>query len=758
MAIAGDVLIKLAADFAEFAKGMDESGKKLEDFGKKATETANNIDSFIGQVKKVAGALGLAELGRQAFEYMESLQKSAAELSTQATALGLSTDQLQAYKIAAVDAGTSSDAITTAVTRFNVAIGEANQGSKTQIDALNSLGVKILDANGKLRSQTDIMTEVAAALLKMPEGAQRAQAAVALFGKSGQDLIPILRQLAEGNDYLIQKYRDLGLMLDPDTVEKFDAMQRSAELAQQKINAFIAPFYASAKSTVLGWVADTLDDFKNLVDNFNTGKLEQIATIIALLANPATWTVALEAMRNLREGQTATFEDPKITGAIKATTDAMKELQEVQRGMAQAQQEGFAPRSPRMLQFNKELEQAQKNLADAQAAQDKLMSKRSLETVPTMPAITVSGARNPPPASSSSTSQADEIERQIKRYELLGQAAKNAMKTIEDSRSVPIEDLQRNVRVQQQIDDILAKQGSRTGITDDQKRRLFEAVDASERLRDAVQKRMQAETDADQTERRLGDGTAAMSRAMRDLTKQKDTDRLGTVAYTRAVKEQEEAIANAADAAARWDDNLGSLSAGFDQAARQYARAHDLFSTGQQAFTGIVSLMDDGLDALAGKSSKTFGQIASDFALMLAKMALQAATSSIFKTIFGSLLGATGYVPAVSATTNTIPDIGTLISGLGYGGGKAGGGDVYPGNVYTVGEYGPERFVPSVAGSIQPMGGRMGDVSVNVDMSGGQQRTDPKQAMEMARRLRTAVVDVITNEKRPGGLLHGGAT
>ena len=71
---------------------------------------------------------------------------------------------------------------------------------------VQDMGVKILDVNGKLRPQTDLLTEVAQALLKMPEGAQRAQAAVTLFGKSGQDLIPILRQLSEGNDYLIQKY------------------------------------------------------------------------------------------------------------------------------------------------------------------------------------------------------------------------------------------------------------------------------------------------------------------------------------------------------------------------------------------------------------------------------------------------------------------------------------------------------------------------------------------------------------------------
>jgi phage-related minor tail protein len=83
---------------------------------------------------------------------------------------------------------------------------------------------------------------------------------------------------------------------------------------------------------------------------------------------------------------------------------------------------------------------------------------------------------------------------------------------------------------------------------------------------------------------------------------------------------------------------------------------------------------------------------------------------------------------------------------------------VSPGYGYTVGERGPERFMPSVPGNIVPANSNTsgGDVTVNIDMGKGstQGAADPTQAMEFGRRVKAAVVDVISNEKRPGGTLY----
>jgi hypothetical protein len=45
--------------------------------------------------------------------------------------------------------------------------------------------------------------------------------------------------------------------------------------------------------------------------------------------------------------------------------------------------------------------------------------------------------------------------------------------------------------------------------------------------------------------------------------------------------------------------------------------------------------------------------------------------------------------------------------------GRALGGPVFPGQLYTVGERGPETFIPRSAGRIEPNAGRMGNVTIN---------------------------------------------
>ncbi|MDX3929229.1 MAG: hypothetical protein QHC90_25935 [Shinella sp.] len=67
------------------------------------------------------------------------------------------------------------------------------------------------------------------------------------------------------------------------------------------------------------------------------------------------------------------------------------------------------------------------------------------------------------------------------------------------------------------------------------------------------------------------------------------------------------------------------------------------------------------------------------------------------KGLFGSLFGAIagGFSPQPSFSTNT-----TLGGFLGYGGARAGGGDVSPGRIYRINEYEDELFAPTNHGRI----------------------------------------------------------
>ena len=95
-----------------------------------------------------------------------------------------------------------------------------------------------------------------------------------------------------------------------------------------------------------------------------------------------------------------------------------------------------------------------------------------------------------------------------------------------------------------------------------------------------------------------------------------------------------------------------------------------------------------------------------------------------------------------------------------FGGGKAAGGAVYPGQYYVVGENGPEVLVPGTSGTVIPngaAGGVVNNVSIVVNAEGDSRvQSDAAQGAELGRRLEGAVRAVLLAERRPGGLLAGG--
>src|SRR5262249_4095312 len=151
MAVIGDVLVKLVADFAEFAKGMDDSTKRLEGFGKTAVETGQRIEKIAEQAKAAAEALGVMWAVHKVLEVGEAIETTASNINTLAKNLELTTDQVQALEAAARHAGVGQDQMTSSVARFNQVIGEAVLHNSNAIDFFDKLGVKILDAGRQVR-------------------------------------------------------------------------------------------------------------------------------------------------------------------------------------------------------------------------------------------------------------------------------------------------------------------------------------------------------------------------------------------------------------------------------------------------------------------------------------------------------------------------------------------------------------------------------------------------------------------------------
>jgi hypothetical protein len=735
MAVAGDVIIKLAADFADFSKGMAESTQRLEQFAAQTVNTSRELEKLFGLVKSGIQALSIEEAARALINYVDGLQKSAAALDTLAQTYGLTTDALQAYQYAALQSGQHTDAITDIFRRFNVALGEAQQGGKAQIDVLNRLGVTILDINGKAKTNTEVFTAFAQALLKLPEGAQRAQAEMVLLGKSGQDANVILEKIANNSlPQLIDAATKAGVVLGEDDVKAMAKFETQAEILGRQIDVLASKLYIPIKRSFVDEAAIEVTRLSNALQAL--GAYDSVMDKLLLVFGGKGSLTGPNATTDMysRDIEKLNVELPKLN----------QQLEDLQKNTA-------IPAGPR----EQLISNLQERITAAENQRDYLSAVVANRA---MPPVVVEAPKptpgsNPPVAGSGK--EAEDIEAQIRRYQVLADAARKAQDTISAGNAQNIEDLKRQVTVQQQVDDIVGKLAAKhITITDDQHKRLTQAVTDAETQRAAEQKLLDVNVAAVETDKKYGDGKVALTKLHKDLADQLKTNRINQDDYNRATKEGTEAIQQSALAAQRYDDNLGSLAAGFEHAANAYARSNDLFSTGEQAFNALTNSMMEGLQALEGQSTKTFGQILADFANMLAQMALKAAVSQVFQTIFGAV------APGASVGFASVAGINSanLAAGLPAIPGLQHGGPVSAGRPYVVGESGPELFVPSAAGSIVPggVGGvtHNGDVVVNVGLGTTQGATDPATAMAFGRRMQAAIKDVIQNEKRPGGSLY----
>lgn len=746
MAIGGDILIKLAADVAELRQGLDEARRALNQTAETVDKTGKTFAAFIG-------GLGIGAAAQRFIAYLNSLQKNAADLQTQAATLGLSTDQFQAYRAAALESGQSVDVMTTAIGKFNVAIGEAAQGSKTQLDALNNLGVKILDSNGNLRSQGDILTEVAQKLLKLPEGARRAADEVVLFSKSGQALNPVLEKLAQSTDTLIDRYTKLGLIIDQDTIDKLDKLQTQSDIASQKIDVLFSKLFADVKTGFLEQVAEALKGIAEALKAASAydGILDKIAAFFATSNfNPGGGP-------NKRSAVTVWQED--LDKANQSLVDLRTQLSDVEKGASKnlgADVLGIKPSADAAKVATEEL---QKQIAATEAQAIKLQTAIDDKT---LPAITVtatrpapSGARNPAIRGGGATPR-DRVAEMLDELQRRQVAEEKALRTLrEASVDTPAREIERAVELQRKIDEKIASVASKQkgGASADLVAKITAQVTATETAAQKVKDYEESMRLALSTEKAFGDGQAQLRETMSQLNDALATGRLSQEAYAAAVKDATEKQQDQAFMAERAKGGIAAFVGGWELAAAQFAKANDAFSQGGQLFNNVVDIMGQGLNELATTGQVQFDKLLASFINMLAQMALRAAASQVFGLIAGGAGGGGGGGL-----------LGSLLGSL-FGGGPGGisgetfatgsTNDLIPGVAYTVGEFGRETFIPRVAGQIMTADdmatNRGPTVSQTINVTTGVQQTVRAEIASMLPTIARAGAEQARDQRQRGG-------
>ena len=246
-----------------------EIGKKFSDVGEKMVKAGTKLVAVGGAV---VGALGGVAV---------SAGKSADEINTLAKQTGMS-DTLQKFAYASDIIDVDLNTLTKSYAKLTKQMSAARDGTGAAAEAFATLGVSVTDANGQLRDNEEVFAEVIAALGNIENETERDALAMTIFGKSAQELNPLILGGADALAEMGDEAEALGLVLSQDTLDSLNAFNDVIDSSKAKFKALKDVIGAK----VVEAISPYFDDITAAIDRF-VSKLaevpsETIATIGAI--------------------------------------------------------------------------------------------------------------------------------------------------------------------------------------------------------------------------------------------------------------------------------------------------------------------------------------------------------------------------------------------------------------------------------------------------------------------------------------------
>ena len=229
-------------NFDDAGKQAGEFGDELEKTGREADSSGGKFEKLGSVIKGIGAAMGVAfaaigtaavAAGKALIDMTVEAAAYADDMLTQSSITGMSVERLQAYSYAADLVDVSLDTLTGSMAKNVKSMSNAAQGSAKYADAYAKLGVSVTDANGNLRDSEDVYWEVIDALGGVSNETERDALAMQLFGKSAQDLNPLIAQGSEGIAALTDEAKRMGAVLSEESIEKLGAFDDSVQRLKQ---------------------------------------------------------------------------------------------------------------------------------------------------------------------------------------------------------------------------------------------------------------------------------------------------------------------------------------------------------------------------------------------------------------------------------------------------------------------------------------------------------------------------------------------
>lgn len=267
----------IKASFSSFGKeiGLDRVGKSMKSLGTAAADTARSVASVITPLTAIAGLGSIAGIALLANEF----GKMGAEVQRTSGVLGVSTDDLQAYRSAAKLAGLSADDMTGSLKSLGRTIEDATYGrNQDALVMMQKFGISLHRTKDGAVDATLALKEVANAIVAQKGNVQAQGLIAGAFGV--ESLLPLLQKGEKGIEEFVKQARAMGLVFDAQTLAKgqqFNANMLRLEAAATRLKYKFGDALAPAVEKVLNVVGKLVDKYGDVVASKVSEYVEKFA-------------------------------------------------------------------------------------------------------------------------------------------------------------------------------------------------------------------------------------------------------------------------------------------------------------------------------------------------------------------------------------------------------------------------------------------------------------------------------------------------
>lgn len=638
----GTIVVDLLARTGSFETDTKRAARIAKQRAKEIDEAFAKAGKAIG-ISLSAGAAAAAAVFGATADRMDELSKAAQRAQ-------MPTEDFSRLAYAGKLADVSMQDLQTAMGRLAKAQGDAIDGTGEQADAFRMLGISVKNADGTLRDTSDVFLEFADKFEQYKGSPEVMAAGMKLFGRSFQNLIPLLKDGSRGLREAAAEADALGFTVGDRAGKQAEAFNDNLTrlgLAGKGVAQIISGEMMGPAVTFTDQLVDLAKEAINadggIRDMARDGTFKEWAQNAAIAV--ATLAESLLAVGKMAivtgDAFLAAWKDIKVGSAVVQNMFGGWMFESNRKALADA----LADRNATVEAFNKRLDDLLTYNGTAMSDALRARFHQAAFSGALLAGGGGSGSSRSRPRTPGAVGKGDPLQGVIDAATQRDYERMEALK-----------------RQGEEFDAWLAQK------LEDDKQALKDQADA---WRDVI------------------DPTAVYVRQLEEIRRLVQSGDLSPA----------EGLAAEFEVQTKMQDKLMS---GMNKAKEALT---EVDQWAKQAANNIQDALGDGLyDILSGN----FDSIGKSFGNMLKRMLAEATAAQISRALFGDFGSKSGSIGGLLGD-----GLKWLAGAFGFGGARAGGGPVSGGTGYLVGERGPEFFTPNTSGTILPNGAFGGGLTIN---------------------------------------------